>query len=38
MHYFINAWLEKSGMLPNYAPCCGLEANRRGVTVTNYFW
>ncbi len=25
-HYVINAWLVKSGMLPNYAPWCGLEA------------
>ncbi len=37
-HYVINAWLEKSGMLPNYAPWCGLEAYRRGVTMINYFW
>ncbi len=34
MHYLINAWLEKGGMLPNYAPWCGLEAYLRGVTMT----
>ncbi len=37
MHYLINAWLEKDGMLSNYATWGGLEAYRRGVTVTNYF-
>ncbi len=36
MHYLINAWLEKGGMLPNDAPCGGLEAYRRGVTLTNF--
>ncbi len=37
MHYFINAWMEKAGMLPIYAPWCGLEPYwRRGVTVSNY--
>ncbi len=37
MHYFINAWLEKGGVLSNYALWYGLEAYPRGVTVTNYF-
>ncbi len=37
MHYLVNAWLEKSGMLRIYAPWCDLEAYRRGVTVINYF-
>ncbi len=26
----------EGGMLPNYAPWCGLEPNGR--RVTNYFW
>ncbi len=26
VHYLIDAWLEKGGMLPNYTPWCGLEA------------
>ncbi len=25
-HYLINAELKNAGMLPNYAPCGGLEA------------
>ncbi len=37
MHYFINAWFEKGGVLSNYALWYGLEAYPRGVTVTNYF-
>ncbi len=37
MHY-LNAWFEKGGMIPYYAPWCGLEAYQRGVTVKNYFW
>ncbi len=27
-----------NGLLPNVCPWCGLEAYRRGVIVTNYFW
>ncbi len=26
MHYLINSWLERSGMLPNNAPWCDLYA------------
>ncbi len=36
--YYLNVWLEKGGMSPNYAPWCGLEAYQRGVTLTNYCW
>ncbi len=32
-----DAWLEKCGMLSNYAPWCGLEVYRSGGTMTNYF-
>ncbi len=37
MDYFINAWMEKVNMLPNYGPYDDLDAYRRGMTFTNYF-
>ncbi len=30
MHYLINAWLEKGGMLSNYDSWCGLEFYQSG--------
>ncbi len=36
MHYFINAYMENGGMLPNYACWGGLEASQRGVALTNF--
>ncbi len=38
MHYRINAWLDKGGMLSNYASRCGQEAKASGVTMINYLW
>ncbi len=36
MHYVINPWFDKGGMLSKCAPWCGLEAYSRVVTVTKY--
>ncbi len=31
VHYLINAWLEKDGMLPNYASCGGRLTEKLGL-------
>ncbi len=35
-HYLISALLEKGDMLPNDAPCAGLEIYQWGITWTNF--